>query len=50
MTRCLCCAVGKDVAELIFEDLDNRNTFLLLSIAFAEQIFDVKTAENNRPR
>lgn len=38
-------AVGKDVAELVLEDVEYRNTFFFLSIALAEKITDPESGK-----
>ena len=39
-------SVGKDIAELIFEDIQYGNALFLLGIALAEQISNAESGKN----
>jgi hypothetical protein len=41
-------AVGEDVAELILEDVEYRNSLLLLGVALTQKISDTESAEKRR--
>jgi len=36
---------GEDIAEFVFENLNDRNAFLFLRITFTQKISDFKSAE-----
>ena len=38
-------SIGKDIAQLVFEDIQYRNTFFFLCITLAKQFTDSKCAE-----
>ena len=41
-------ASGKDIAEFVFEDIDNRNAFFLLRVTLVQKSTDSESAEKRR--